>query len=167
MLVITMEVIAGYGKYFVPFAIESYFFTHRFYLTYSITTFRANKIEFSQCALYRFVIEEKVIMEGQTASNTITISKSELIALVRSVVAEVVAGAVTDIRQGEAAIIKSVTDLNNTVLGLKNAQQTMNKTLADQKQKSSKSAVVYVNNNAATPTDLFGNNTKDPIEVSE
>lgn len=105
-------------------------------------------------------------MEGQTGADTVTISKNELIALVRSVVTEIVAGAVTDIRQGEAAVIKSINDLNNTVLGLKNAQQVMNKTLAEQKQKGGKNAVVYISNNAP-PADLFGNGAKEPIEGSE
>ena len=83
-------------------------------------------------------------------------------ALLRALITEIVAAAVTDIRQGDAAIVKSIQDLNNTVMGLKNTLITMNKLLTE-KQKNGRGAVVYINNNAP-PNDLFGNNNKEPIE---
>ena len=83
------------------------------------------------------------------------IIKDAVSRVVTDTVSRIVADAVVDIRKGQASVLDRIGELNNAVLGLKNAQMTTNQALAELKTTNGKrSAVVYVNK-TDTPADLF------------
>jgi hypothetical protein len=96
-------------------------------------------------------------------TTTITIDVKQLNAVVRAVVLEIVAGAVTDIRKGQGSLVDRIDELSNTIMGMKNsliatnqALNTTNQALTDLKKTGGKRAVVYVRDKDE-PADLFGN----------
>jgi hypothetical protein len=90
----------------------------------------------------------------------ITIDLKQLNALIKDAVSKIVADAVVDVRkgqaQGHAVIMDKLSELNNTVLGLKNSVIATNQAVAGLKTSNGlkKPAVVYVGK-AEEPNDLF------------
>lgn len=93
----------------------------------------------------------------------IQMTEKQFTTLIRSVVAEEFSRAMVDIRKGEAAMVKQLDTLNNTILGLKNANSALAKRLEEGRTGGKGPSIVYINN-TEPPKDLFGNNNNVPVE---